>query len=93
MISLFDAGHVLPDINNDARALMSQDRWEDAFRVGARQREFVRVTDTSGFHFHQDLTFPWPVQLDGFNGKRFTRFMGDSGACLHGIPPRKIVLR
>jgi hypothetical protein len=51
------------------------------------------VADTRGFHFYQDLAFSWSVQLDGFNGKRFTRFVGDGGACLHGIPPRKIILR
>ena len=64
MVAFLDAGHTRPNIDDNACALVAQDRWEQPFRIGAGERELVRVADTGGFHLDQDFAGFWPVQLD-----------------------------
>jgi len=56
----FDAG---PDLDDDTRPLMTQDRREGTFRVIARQRERIRVADAGGLHLDQDFALFRSVEL------------------------------
>ncbi len=53
VIALLDARHARPDVDDDAGTLMTQDRRKETFRIRARTREFVGVTDTGRFDLDQ----------------------------------------
>jgi hypothetical protein len=65
MIALLHAGHAAADIDHDAGALMAQDRREQAFGIGAGQREFVGMADAGGLDFDQHLALARPLELHG----------------------------
>ena len=44
-----------PDVDDDAGALVPEDRREQTLRVGARQRELVGVADAGGLDLDQHL--------------------------------------
>ena len=55
----FSAGHARAHIDHHARALMAEDRREQAFGIGARAGEFVGVADAGGLDLDQHLARPW----------------------------------
>ena len=88
MIAFLHARDVLAHIDNYAGAFVPQDGGEDTFRIGARKCEFIGMADAGRLYFDQNLALLRPVQLDGFDGERFARFVGDGCACLHEYPPQ-----
>ena len=66
---------------------MAENRREDAFGVGARQRELIGVADARGLDLNQHFAGPWAVQLDGGDFKRFSRFKSDGCANVHSHAP------
>jgi len=58
---------------------MTEDSRERAFRVFARQRKRIGVTDPAGVHLQQDFTLTRTLDLDFFNLKGCLRFPRDRG--------------
>src|SRR5690606_22437601 len=79
VVALLEAGDTRPDIDDDARALVAEDRREDAFRIGARQRELVGVADAGRLHLDQYLAFFRPVEIDLDDLQRLASGESDSG--------------
>ena len=84
MIAFLDAGHAAADIDHDAGTFMAEDRREQAFGIGAGQREFVGVADAGGLDFDQHLAFARSLELDGRDFKRFAGGESYGGANVHG---------
>src|SRR5437764_924881 len=78
------------DIDNDASALVAEDRWEEALRIGARQRELVGMTDAGRLDLDQHLAFARAFEVDGCDFKRLAGGKGDSGTGFHEGTPRQI---
>ena len=85
MVPGLEMSHSGADVDDDAGALVAQDRWKEALRVGARQRVFVGVADAGGFDLDQDFPFAWAVQLHGVDGQGLPGFKGDGGTNVHGV--------
>ena len=81
-----DAG---PDLDDDARALMAEDRREQALGIGAGERVFVGVADAGGLDLDQHLAGARAVEIDGFDGQRLAGFVGDGGTHLHRASPSR----
>src|SRR5262249_20558569 len=91
MVSFLHARHSRPDVDNDAGALVAQNGREQTFRVGARKRELVGVTDARGFHLDQHFAGFRPVQLDFRDRERLTLLQCDGSAGFHdSFPPRHL---
>ena len=52
------------DVDHDARALVAEDRGEQAFRIGARERELIGVADAGGLDLDQHLAGPRAFEVD-----------------------------
>src|SRR5688572_7234182 len=74
-------------VDDDARALVPEDRGEQAFRVRARARELIRVTDAAGADFDQDLTGLRAVEVDFEDLERLAGRPCYRCARLHPLPP------
>jgi hypothetical protein len=91
VVPFLHARHTGPDIDNDAGAFVAQNGWEQSFRIGAGERELVRVADTGGFHLDQDFAGFWPVQLDVRDRERLGFLECNGGTAFHGgLPPRSL---
>ena len=55
VVARLDAGHARPDIDDDARALMAEDRRERPSGIGAGERELVGMADAGRLDLDQHL--------------------------------------
>ena len=78
------AGHARPDIDDDAGALVAEDGREQAFGVGAGERELVGVTDARGLDLDQHLAGFRAVELDVRDHERLGLLQCDGGTGFHG---------
>ena len=85
VVALLHAGHARPDIDDDAGALMAEDRREQAFGVGAGKRELVGVADAGGLHLDQDLAGFRSLEVDLGDLERLGLLHCDGGAGFHGV--------
>jgi hypothetical protein len=69
-------------LQHDARALVAQHGGEQAFRVGAGQREVVGVADAGGLDLDQHLAVARPLQVQGLDAQRGAGLPGNGGAGL-----------
>ena len=91
------------DVDDDASALVAEDRGKQALGVGAREREFVGVADAGRLDLDQHLALARPLEIDLGDFERLSGGDGDGGAGLHaagsplqerslkprpGVPPR-----
>ncbi len=83
MIAGLERGHARADLAHDAGALMAEDRREQPFGIGARERVGVGVADARRLDLDQDLAGPRAVELDGLDRQRLAGLEGDGGAGLH----------
>ena len=67
MVAGFQRGHAGADLAHDAGALVTENRREQAFRVGARQRVGVGVADAGGHDLDQHLAAFRAFDLDGLD--------------------------
>jgi hypothetical protein len=67
-----DARHPGANLDHDPRPLVAEHRGEEPLRVGARERELVRVADAGRPDLYQHLALFRPLQLDGLDLQRFT---------------------
>ena len=58
MIALLEGLDAWPDVDDDAGAFVTENCRENAFRIGAGQREFVGVADAGRLDLDEDLAFP-----------------------------------
>ena len=87
MVAGFQRGDAGADLAHDAGAFMAEDRREDAFRVGARQRVGVGVADAGRHDLDQHLAGLRAFDVDGLDGERLAGFPGDRGAGFHDVSP------
>jgi hypothetical protein len=93
VIALFHAGHASPDLDDDAGAFVSEDRREQALRVGAGKRELVRVTDAGGLDLDHHLTGPRSLEVDLHDLQRFGLLKCDGCTGLHlGAPALSVMV-
>ena len=83
MVALLDRGDAGTDVDHDAGALVAEDRGKQPFRIGARQREFVGVTDAGRLDLDQHFALARAFEVDGCDFERFTGGKGDSGTGFH----------
>jgi len=72
-----------PHLDDDARALVTEDRGEQPLGVGARQREFVGVTDAGGLDLDQNFAGFGTFELDVLDDERLSCFVRHGCASLH----------
>ncbi|MGZ2469432.1 hypothetical protein ACVJMZ_005019 [Sinorhizobium medicae] len=84
VVALPDAGDARADIDDDAGALMAEDRREQPFRIRPRKREVVGMADAGRLHLDQNLAGPRPFELDFSHDKGFSGLDGQSSASAHG---------
>ena len=85
VVALLHRGDAGPDVDDDARALVAEDRGKQPFRIGARQREFVGVADAGGLDLDQHFAAARALELDRRHLERLAGRVGHSGANIHGI--------
>ena len=86
MIALFHSGHAGTDIDDDAGALVAEDRRKQPLGVGAGQGELVGVADAGRLDLDQNLAGTRAFELDGGHFERFAGAEGYGGANIHGAP-------
>ena len=82
MVANFQIADAGTDFLNDRAAFVAEDCRKNSFRVFARQRECIRVTDTRCDVSQQNFALFRSVKFDFFNFERFACFPGDSGTIL-----------
>ncbi len=75
------------DVDDDARALVTEDRRKQTLGIGARAREFVGVADAGRLDLDQHLAGLRPRQLHGFDGQGRSCLVSHRCANIHGLPP------
>ncbi len=70
MVALAQGAHAGADVDDDAGALVAEDRRKDAFRVGARERVVVGVANAGGLDFDEHPTGPRPIEIDALDKQR-----------------------
>ena len=83
MVALLHRGDAGTDVDDDARALVPEDRREDALRVRAGQGEVVGVADAGGLDLDQHLAGLRSFELNGHDLQRLAGLGGDCGANVH----------
>ena len=68
---------------------MAEDGREQAFRIGARQRELVGVADAGRLDLDQHLAGPRAVEVDLHDLQRLSGCDGNGGAGFHIQNPSK----
>src|SRR6267143_681649 len=70
VIALFDRGDAGPHVHDDASALVPENHWKQALRIGARPGEFVRVAHAARADLDQYFAGLRAVQIDGNDFQR-----------------------
>src|SRR5437764_3587029 len=87
MVAFGNARHAAPDIDDDARPLMAEDRREETLRVAAGPCELVGMADPGRLDLDQHLSVLGAVELNLLDLERLTGLESDSSACLHDLLP------
>ena len=87
MVIDLDRCHSRANGTDDARALVAQNGWKDAFAVEPVQRIGVGVANACRHDLDQDFTLFRAFQIKLDNLKRFLRLKGDGGTGFHGGSP------
>ena len=78
------------DLDDDAGALVAEDRREQALGIGARQRELVGVADAGRLDLDQHLAGLRALEVDLDDLERLAGREGDGCAGLHDSPPSRL---
>ena len=76
VVALFDAGHPRPDIDDDAGALMAEDRRKQPLGIGPGQRVGVGMADAGRLDLDQHLAGFRPVEPHRLDRQRLSRPCG-----------------
>ncbi|MCY1297407.1 hypothetical protein D9M70_468450 [compost metagenome] len=66
---------------------MAEDGREQAFRIGAGQREVVRVADAGGLDLDQHFAGLWAFELNRHDLERLACLNGNGGTYIHLFSP------
>ncbi len=88
MVALFDRGDAGTDVDDDAGAFVAEDGGKQAFRVGAREREFVGVANAGRLDLDQHFAGARAVELDRRHFQRLAGRISHGGANIHAILTR-----
>ena len=88
MVAGLHAGHARPDLAHHARALVAEDRREDAFAVEPVERVGVGVADAGRHDLDQHFALLRAFEVDLDDLERLLGFEGDGGAGLHALVSR-----
>src|SRR5262249_59595096 len=83
VVAFLHRGDAGPDLDHNAGALMPEDRREQSFRIGARERELVGMTDAGGLDLDQHFAGLWPVEVNLHDLERLGLFYCDRRTGLH----------
>jgi len=89
MVSRPQRRHARPHLCDNSGTFMAKDRRKNPFWICPRQRVRIGVTDARRLHLDEHLTGTGSLELYCLDGQRFTGFVCDCGANLHGIPPKE----
>src|SRR5207248_3085278 len=87
MVAFGNARHTAPDIDDDARPLMTEDRREETLRIPSGPRKLVGMADPGRLDLDQHLSVRGAVELNLLDLERLTGLESDSSACLHDLLP------
>ena len=87
MIALFQRRHAGAGIDHHTGALMPEDGREDAFRVGARQRELIGMAHTRGLDLDQHFAGARTVEVNLHDLKWLACFQCYRCSCTHPVSP------
>ncbi len=87
VIALLQALHARPDVDHDARAFVAENGREQAFRIGAGERELVGMADAGRLDLDQDLARFRSIEIDRFDRERCTCLVCDGGFDFHCCLP------
>src|SRR6516164_6243793 len=87
VIALLHARHPGPNIDHDARALMSQDGRKQSLRICPGKRELVGMADAGGLDLDQHFAGLRTFEIDLQDLKRLGLFDGYGGAGFHACRP------
>ena len=57
VIAFFQRRYTWTNVDNNSRALMTENGWENTLWICARQSELIRMADARSLHFDKDLAF------------------------------------
>ena len=83
MVAPGDGRHPCTDVDDDAGTLVTEDDREQTLRVGARTREFVRVTYAGGLDLDENFPRARSVEVDGLDDERLAGLVADGGTSFH----------
>ena len=83
VVARLDRLHARPDLDHDARALVAEDRREQALGVGAGERVRVGVADAGRLDLDQHLAGLRPLELDGLDRERLPGLVRHRRAYVH----------
>ena len=84
MVAALHRRDARPDVDDDAGALMAEDRREQALRIGAGKGEVVGMADAGRLDLDQHLAGLRAIELNGHDFERLARLDSDCGANIHG---------
>ena len=87
VIALLYRGDTGTDVNDDAGALVTQDRREQAFRIATGTREFVGVSNAGRLDLDQHFARLRSVKLHRLDNQRCPGSMRDSSTNVHDVLP------
>src|SRR5262245_28870632 len=77
---------------DDTGPFVTQHSWEEAFGIGARQREFIGVTHAGRFDLDHHLPFLGTVELNGFDRQWLAGFERNGCTYVHVFSSPMVVL-
>src|SRR4051794_2488984 len=87
MVAFGYARHAAPDIDDNPRTLMTEDRRKEPLRIASGPRELVGMADPGRLDLDQHLAVFGSVELNLLDLERLTGPESDSSACLHDHLP------
>ena len=87
VVALSEARHARPNLDDDPRPLVPEDRRKEPLGVGPRQGVGVGMADAARLHLDEHLAGPRSVEPHPLDRQRLAGFVGDGGACLHRFLP------
>src|SRR5579862_2081965 len=86
VVTLLYGRHAGADIDDDAGALVAEDRRKQPLGIRARQGELIGVADAGRLDLDQNLAGARAFELDGGHFERLAGAEGYGGANIHGAP-------
>ena len=83
VVALLQRGHARPDVNDDTRAFVAEHHREQPFRIAARAREFIGMTDAGRLDLDQHFAGLGTCEIQRDDFEWLTGFPADGCARFH----------